>query len=86
MRFNAAYVTLVLSRGAPKQRAVSWAVVWGSAGRVAASNTRDQQVTNSDIGKILSTNCTFEKTKIKKKRPGIAKLKKSCVIKSFTYR
>ena len=24
-----------------------------------------------DIGKILSANCTIEKTKIKKKRPGI---------------
>ena len=27
---------------------------------------------NPDIGKILSTNCTIEKTKIKKKRPGMA--------------
>ena len=26
---------------------------------------------NPDIGKILSANCTIEKTKIKKKRPGI---------------
>ena len=27
---------------------------------------------NPDIGKILSTNCTIEKMKIKKKRPGMA--------------
>ena len=32
---------------------------------------------NPDIGKILSTNCTIEKTKIKKKRPGMAHLKKT---------
>ena len=31
---------------------------------------------NPDIGKILSTNCTIEKTKIKKKKPGMAHLKK----------
>ena len=31
---------------------------------------------NPDIGKILSTNCTIEKTKIKKKRPGMAHIKK----------
>ena len=31
---------------------------------------------NPDIGKILSTNRTIEKTKIKKKRPGMANLKK----------
>ena len=31
---------------------------------------------NSDAGKILSTNGTIEKTKIKKKRPGMARLKK----------
>ena len=29
-----------------------------------------------DIGKFLSSNCTIEKTKIKKKRPGMAHLKK----------
>ena len=29
---------------------------------------------NPDIGKILSTNCTLEKTKIKKKRPAMARL------------
>ena len=29
---------------------------------------------NHDIGKILSTNCTIEKTKIKKKRLGMAHL------------
>ena len=29
---------------------------------------------NPDIGKVLSTNCTLEKTKIKKKRPGMAHL------------
>ena len=27
---------------------------------------------NPDIGEILSTNCTIEKNKIKKKRPGMA--------------
>ena len=32
---------------------------------------------NPDIGKILSTYCTIEKKKIKKKRPGMAHLKKS---------
>ena len=31
---------------------------------------------NSDVGKILSTKGTIEKTKIKKKRPGMARLKK----------
>ena len=31
---------------------------------------------NRDIGKIISTNCTIEKMKMKKKRPGIAYLKK----------
>ena len=31
---------------------------------------------NPDIGKILSTNRSIEKTKIKKKRPGMAFLKK----------
>ena len=30
-----------------------------------------------DIGKFLSSNCTIEKTKIKKKRPGMAHLKKN---------
>ena len=29
---------------------------------------------NPDIGKILSTNCTIEKTKINKKRPGLTHL------------
>ena len=29
---------------------------------------------NPEIGKILSTNCIIEKTKIKKKRPGMAHL------------
>ena len=29
---------------------------------------------NPDIGKLLSTNCTVEKTKIKQKRPGMAHL------------
>ena len=27
---------------------------------------------NPEIGKILSTNCTIEKMKLKKKRPGMA--------------
>ena len=31
---------------------------------------------NPDIGKILSTNFTAEKMKMKKKRPGMAHLKK----------
>ena len=31
---------------------------------------------NPDIGKVLSTNCKIEKTKIKKKRPEMALLKK----------
>ena len=31
---------------------------------------------NPDIGEILSTNCAIEKTKIKKKRPGMAHLSK----------
>ena len=30
-----------------------------------------------DIGNFLSSNCTIEKTKIKKKRPGMAHLKKN---------
>ena len=34
---------------------------------------------NPDIGKILSTNCTIEKTKIKKKRLGMAHLSKKVV-------
>ena len=36
--------------------------------------TPEIRVANQDIGKILSTNCTKEKTKIKKKRPGMAHL------------
>ena len=32
---------------------------------------------NPDIGKILSTNCIIEKTKINKKRPGMAQLLKN---------
>ena len=32
---------------------------------------------NPDNGKILSTNCTIEKKKIKKKRLGMANLKKT---------
>ena len=31
---------------------------------------------NPDIGKILSTNCTLEKIKLKKKRPGMAHIVK----------
>ena len=31
---------------------------------------------NPDFGKVLSPNCTLEKTKIKEKRPGMAHLKK----------
>ena len=38
--------------------------------------TQEIRSSNPDISKILSTNCTIEKTKIKKKRPGIAHLKK----------
>ena len=36
---------------------------------------------NPDIGKVLSTNCTLEKTKIKIKRPGMAHLVKNVEIK-----
>ena len=32
---------------------------------------------NPDIGKTLTSNCKLEKTKIKKKRPGMAHLKKT---------
>ena len=32
------------------------------------------RASNPDIGKILPTNCTVEKTKIEKKRPGLAHL------------
>ena len=39
---------------------------------------------NPDIGKVLSTNCTIEKTKIKKKRPGMAQLKKKFTRVTFT--
>ena len=35
--------------------------------------TPEIRASNPDIGKILSTNCTIEKTKIKK-RPGMAHL------------
>ena len=38
---------------------------------------------NIDIGKILSSNCRMEKTKIKKKRPGMAHLRKKDYIKVF---
>ena len=38
--------------------------------------TPDVRGSNPDIGKVLSTNCTLEKTKIKKKRPGMAHLLK----------
>ena len=31
---------------------------------------------NPDIGKVSPTNCALEKTKIKKKRPGMATLSK----------
>ena len=36
--------------------------------------TPEVRGSNPDIGKVLSTNCTLEKTKIKKKRPGMAHL------------
>ena len=38
---------------------------------------------NQDIGKFLSTSCTIEKTKIKKKRLGMAHLKKTTIIRSI---
>ena len=39
---------------------------------------------NPNIRKVLSTNCNkIEKTKIKKKRPGMAHLKKAANMKSF---
>ena len=34
---------------------------------------------NPDISKIVSTNCTIEKTKINQKRPGMAYHLKPCV-------
>ena len=41
--------------------------------------TPENRSSNLDVGKILSTNCTvkIEKKKIKKKRPGMAHLKKN---------
>ena len=39
--------------------------------------TQEIRGLNPDIGEILSTKCTIEKTKIKKKRPGMAHLFKS---------
>ena len=39
--------------------------------------TPDIRGSNPDMGKILSTKCTLEKTKIKKKRPGMSHLQKS---------
>ena len=44
---------------------------FGLVGRAAASETREICGLNPDIGKIISTNCTIEKTKIRKKRPGL---------------
>ena len=38
---------------------------------------------NPDIGIIVSTNCTIENTKIKKKKPGMAHLKKIADEKVF---
>ena len=64
----------------------------GTVGRGVASHTLGLILgvpkisgLNPVIGKILSTNCTFkkEKIKIKKKRPGMAHLKKrmnSCFV------
>ena len=41
---------------------------------------------NPDVGKIKSTNCTIEKTKIKKKRPGMGHLfKKIFDVKGFLH-
>ena len=37
--------------------------------------TPEIRSSNPDIGKILSTHCTIEKTKIKKKRQAMAHLK-----------
>ena len=36
--------------------------------------TPEVRGSNPDIGKILPTNCSIKKTKIKKKRPGMAHL------------
>ena len=36
--------------------------------------TPENHGSNSDMGKIVSTNCTIKKTKIKKKKPGMAHL------------
>ena len=40
---------------------------------------------NPDIGEILSTNCTIEKTKIKKKRAGMAHLFNKKCLKSWPH-
>ena len=40
---------------------------------------------NPDIGEILSTYCKIEETKIKKKRLGMAHLKKHCKITYSSY-
>ena len=54
---------------------LTWAVV--VAQLVERSlQTSEIHSSNPYIGKILATNCTIEKTKIKKKRPGMAQLKK----------
>ena len=41
--------------------------------------TLEIRSSNPDIDLILSTNCTSEKTKLKKSRPGMAQLKKNIV-------
>ena len=59
-----------------------WYVEWSAVAVVVAQlvqwslPTPEFRGLNPDISKILSTNCTIEKMKIKKKRPGMAHLKK----------
>ena len=54
---------------------ISWAVVVAQLVERLLT-TPEIRGSNPDIGKILSTNCTVEETKIKKKRPGMAHLLK----------
>ena len=52
----------------------------GAVGRAVASDTRDPWFKSGhqqlNVRTLLSVNCNPEKTKIKKKRPGMAQLKK----------
>ena len=54
-----------------KKESVGWAVVVAQLVEWLLL-TPEIPYSNSDMGIILSTNCTIEKTKVKKKRPGMA--------------